>query len=179
MFQLDKICPKIKILDLSNSGLNDNGMLRLRKNISVLKNIESINIKNCRITDYGKKYIEQIEKQGIKIIWNKKNLKIKKQKLYHTIVLGGSIRPGKTNFINTFMGSSFCESTDSTISFDNDKYEFKNPKYEDKKCIVWDTTNWNGRYGFIIRHFLYSADGVILLFDLSNKKDFEELPNCF
>ena len=76
------------------------------------------------------------------------------------------------------MGRSFCESTDSTISFDNDKYEFKNPKYEDKKCIVWDTTNWNGRYGFIIRHFLYSIDGVILLFDLSNKKDFEELPNC-
>ena len=76
------------------------------------------------------------------------------------------------------MGRSFCESTDSTISFDNDKYEFKNPKYEDKKCIIWDTTNWNGIYGSTIRHFLYSIDGVILLFDLSNKKDFEELPNC-
>ena len=104
MFQLEKICPKIKILDLSNSGLNDNGMLRLRKNIYVLKNIESINIENCRITDYGKKYIEQIEKQGIKIIWNKKNLKIKKQKLYHTIVLGGSIRPGKNKFYKYFYG---------------------------------------------------------------------------
>ena len=76
------------------------------------------------------------------------------------------------------MGRSFCESTDSTISFDNDKYEFKNPKYEDKKCLVWDTANWNGRFGCLIRKFLYSADGVILLFDLSNKEDFDELPNC-
>ena len=80
MFQLDKICQKIKILDLSNSGLNDNAMLRLRKNISIFDNIETINIENCRISDYSKKYIEQIEKQGIKIIWDKKNLKIKKQK---------------------------------------------------------------------------------------------------
>ena len=32
LFQLDKICSKIEILDLSNSGLNDNGMLRLTKN---------------------------------------------------------------------------------------------------------------------------------------------------
>jgi len=77
LFQLDKICPKIKILDLSNSSLNDNGMLRLRKKISVLKNIESINIENYNITDYSKKYIEQIEKQNIKIIWNKKNLQNK------------------------------------------------------------------------------------------------------
>ena len=130
-------------------------MLRLRKNVSVFKNIESINIENCRITDYSKKYIEQIEKQGIKIIWDKKNLKTKNQKLCYRIILGGSIRPGKTNFIDIFMGRSFCESTNSTISFDNDKYEFKNPKYEDKKCIIWDTTNWNGIYGSTIRHFLY------------------------
>ena len=176
LFQLDKICPKIKILDLSNSGLTDNGMLRLRKNISVLKNIESINIENCNITDYSKKYIEQIEKQNIKIIWSKKNLKTKNQKLCYRIILGGSIRPGKTNFIETFMGRSFCESPFSTIT--TEKYLFKNPKYEDKKCLVWDTANWNGRFGCLIRKFLYSADGVILLFDLSNKEDFDELPNC-
>ena len=176
LFQLDKICSKIKILDLSNSGLTDNGMLRLRKNISVLKNIETINIENCNITDYSKKYIEQIEKQNIKIIWSKKNLKTKNQKLCYRIILGGSIRPGKTNFIDTFMGRSFCESPFSTIT--TEKYLFKNPKYEDKKCLVWDTANWNGRFGCLIRKFLYSADGVILLFDLSNKEDFDELPNC-
>ena len=151
-------------------------MLRLRKNISVLKNIESINIENCNITDYSKKYIEQIEKQNIKIIWSKKNLKTKNQKLCYRIILGGSIRPGKTNFIDTFMGRSFCESSFSTIT--TEKYLFKNPKYEDKKCLVWDTANWNGRFGCLIRKFLYSADGVILLFDLSNKEDFDELPNC-
>ena len=37
LFGLDKICSKIKTLDLSNSGLTDNGMLHLTKNISILK----------------------------------------------------------------------------------------------------------------------------------------------
>ena len=58
LFRMDKICSKIKILDLSNSGLTDNGMLRLTKNISVFKNIESINLQNTVLTTCSKKYIE-------------------------------------------------------------------------------------------------------------------------
>jgi len=174
LFQLDKICSKIKILDLSNSGLTDNGMLRLRKNVSVFKNIESINIENSKITDYSKKYIEQIEEQDIKIILNKKNLKIKTQKNGYKIILGGSIRPGKSTYINTFFHKSLI--IPGIIS--SDKFDFSDPKYEDKKFVLWDTPGWSERFDFIIRRFLYLVDGVVLLFDLTNKKDFEELPNC-
>ena len=63
---MEKICSKIKALYLSNSGLTDNGMLRLTKNISVFKNIESINLQNTALTTYSKKYIEQIEKKKLK-----------------------------------------------------------------------------------------------------------------
>jgi len=176
LFQLDKICSKIEILDLSNSGLNDNGMLRLTKNISFFKNIESIILENSKITDYSKKYFEQLEKQNIKIVLNMNKLKPKTQKLCYRIVLGGSTISGKTTYINTFIQKSFYDMTISTIG--SDKYDFRYPKYEDKKCIVWDTARWNGRFYGTIKRYLYSADGVILLFDLSDKNDFDELPYC-
>ena len=176
LFQLDKICSKIEILDLSNSGLNDNGMLRLAKNISFFKNIESIILENSKITDYSKKYFEQLEKQNIKIALNMNKLKPKTQKLCYRIVLGGSTISGKTTYINTFIQKSFYDMTISTIG--SDKYDFRYPKYEDKKCIVWDTARWNGRFYGTIKRYLCSAGGVILLFDLSDKNDFNELPYC-
>ena len=40
LFLSESICSKLKELDISNSGMNDNGMLRLAKNISALKEIK-------------------------------------------------------------------------------------------------------------------------------------------
>ena len=84
------------------------------------------------MTDYSKKYFEQLEKQNIKIALNMNKLKPKTQKLCYRIVLGGSTISGKTTYINTFIQKSFYDMTISTIG--SDKYDFRYPKYEDKKC---------------------------------------------
>ena len=138
LFRLDKICTKIKELDLSNSGLNDNGMLRLTKNIKVFKSIELINLEGSFLTTYSKQYFELIEKQKIKIILNQKNLEARMQKLSYKILLGGSTISGKTSFVNTYSQKYFYESMLTTIGVEN--YDFKFSKCGDKKFILFDTS---------------------------------------
>ena len=43
--------------------------------------------------------------------------------------------------------------------------------------FLWDTTRWGGRFVQLIKIFLKDVDGVILMFDLSYKNDFDNLPN--
>ena len=49
LFKLNNICQSIKELDLSYSGISDNGMLRLSKNISLFKNLERLNLENKKL----------------------------------------------------------------------------------------------------------------------------------
>ena len=85
LFTFNKLCSKIKELDLSQTGLNDNGLFRLTKNISAFKNIQIINLKDCNITTYSEKYITQLKKRKIKIISSE--LKQMKKESYG-IILG-------------------------------------------------------------------------------------------
>ena len=101
LFQLDNICSRITDLDLSNTGITDNGMLRLTKNISVFKKLEHINLENTQLTTESQKYLEQIKKLNIKITLDK--LKTKYQKKEYKICLGGSTISGKTTFIDTYI----------------------------------------------------------------------------
>ena len=67
LFLLDNICSRIIELDLSNNWLNDNGMIRLTKNIHLFKKIEIINLENTKITTESIKYIDNLEMLNIKI----------------------------------------------------------------------------------------------------------------
>ena len=98
------------------------------------------------------------------------------QKLSYEILLGGSTISGKTSFVNTYSQKYFYESMLTTIGVEN--YDFKFSKCGDKKFILFDTSRWAGRFKGIIKRYIYIADGVILLFDLSKKEDFEQLPDC-
>ena len=174
LFQLDNICARITDLDLSSTGITDNGMLRLTKNISVFKNIKIINIENTPLTLKSQNYIEQLNKLNIKITFN--NLKNKYQNKVYRLCLGGSTISGKTTYINTYINKSFNELTLSTIGFD--KFNIQAPEPIDKKIIIFDTARWGGRFDSIIQNYLLNMDGVLLLFDLSSKDDFNELPHC-
>ena len=55
LFSLNNICSRIIELDLSDTGITDNGMLRLTKNILVFKNIKHINLENTQITTESQK----------------------------------------------------------------------------------------------------------------------------
>ena len=82
-------------------------MLRLSKNINVFKNIKLINLQGICLTTYSKKYFELIEKQKIKIIFDKKNMKQRIQKRKYNIFLGGSTISGKTTLIQSYDKKSF------------------------------------------------------------------------
>ena len=174
LLQLDKICSQIKELDLSNTGMTDNGMLRLTKNISVFKNIELINIENTKITTYSNKYFEQIQKQNIKII-DFTCLKPKFQKKGYHIILGGSTTAGKTCYINSYITKSFKRMYLSNISLES--HIIRNQEYK-KIFIVCDSVRWSGIFTTIVQNFIMRSDGVILLFDISDKRDFDDLPDC-
>ena len=51
LFTLENISSRIIELDLSNTDLNDNGMLRLSKNIHFFQKIETINLENTKISN--------------------------------------------------------------------------------------------------------------------------------
>ena len=150
-------------------------MLLLIKNISFLKNIESINLQDTALTTCSKKYIEQIEKQKIKIILNKSKLKQKKQKEQYKIVLGGTSKSGKSTYINSYYNKSYYQTNHTVVkplSIDIKYY----PKYEDIKFIVYDNFPWKKEFN--LQRYLANADGIILSFDLSRKEDLEELSKC-
>ena len=176
LLELDKICSKIEELDLSKSNLSDNGMLRLTKNFSIFANIKLINFEGSKVTTYSQKYFEQIKKQNNNIIIKQKNLKPRIQKNIYKIVLGGSTVSGKTTFINTYMRKEFFQSYSATLGMDD--YLITKQKYENKKFKVYDTSRWESRLEKIIRGYIRNIDGIILLFDLSKKEDFDGLPFC-
>ena len=95
------------------------------------------------------------------------------QKDKYNVLLGGSTVSGKTAYLNSYFDKTFNEFCLSTIGFD---YRMK--KYENMKFIVFDTCRWNGTFHFMTYNYIIMADGIILLFDISDRKDFEELPNC-
>ena len=149
-------------------------MFRLVKNIFVFKKIKHINLENTQLTTESQKYIDQLNKLNIKITFN--NLKTKYQKEVYNLCLGGSTISGKTTYINTYKNKSFYESSLATVGtgFCN----LQAPKPINKKIGIWDTARWGGRFDSIIRMNLLHRDGVLLLFDLSSKDDFNRLPHC-
>ena len=151
-------------------------MLRLSKNINVFKNIKLINLQGIRLTTYSKKYFEIIEKQKIKIIFDKKNMKQRIQKRKYNIFLGGSTISGKTTLIQSYDKKSFQQTFLTSTGIDYIIVSYS--KNMDKKFFIYDTCRWNGRFDIMIRNYLNNADGVLLLFDLSSRNDFDQLPVC-
>ena len=149
-------------------------MLRLVKNIFVFKKIKHINLENTQLTTESQKYIDQLNKINIKITFN--NLKTKYQKEVYKLCLGGSTISGKTTYINTYKNKSFYESHLTTIG--PDLFYLQAPKPIEKKVIIYDTARWGGKFDSIIRMNLLHSDGVLLLFDLSSKDDFNRIPHC-
>ena len=175
LFSLENICSSLKYLDLSNTGLKDNGILRINKNISKIKNIEIINLENNLLTLKCKKYLDNLKILNIQIKLNENKLCLPIQDKY-IISLGGSTISGKTSYSCYLNDQTFDETRNSTIGCE---FLSVNPSFNKNiKVMLYDTTRWNGPYDALIPVFLFKADGVLLLFDSSNKIDFDELKDC-
>ena len=99
----------------------------------------------------------------------------KKEVLYKILLLGDS-SVGKTCFLMRYTDNTFQEIHMSTIGLD---YKLKNVQLDDGKMVkiqIWDTAGQD-RFRSITKNYYKGADGIILIYDITNKKSFENVRN--
>ena len=176
LFSLDNICSVLKELDLSNNKLTDNGMLRIYKNISKLKRIETINLENTELTLMSKKYIKHINNLNIKTVLSHKKLEHKIKK-YYDIFLGGNSLSGKSTYFIYCSQNKYFKINSTTDGFDFTVVHSSLDK--NKRYKLWDTPSWTqSKFNILFPCYIKNADGICLMFDASSKKDFENLNQC-
>ena len=98
-------------------------------------------------------------------------------KIYKVCLIGQS-GVGKTCIINRFVNDEFREDEPPSISasysekfikFDEDEYEGKIIKFH-----IWDTAGQE-KYRSIGKIFYKDANAAILVYDITNKKSFDEI----
>ena len=93
--------------------------------------------------------------------------------LYKILLLGDST-VGKTCFLLRFMEDSFIDLHMATIGLD---YKLKTMILEEQKIVkvqIWDTAGQD-KFRAITRNYYKGASGIILIFDVTNTKSFENI----
>ena len=89
------------------------------------------------------------------------------------IIVLGSSEVGKTCILNRYFNNEFKENSLSTIGID---FQTKFFKFEDKKIKVnYTDTAGQEKFRAISVNYLKGTNGVILVFDLTNKESFDLL----
>ena len=99
----------------------------------------------------------------------------KKEFLYKILLLGDS-SVGKTCFLMRYTENTFQEIHMSTIGLD---YKLKNVQLDDGKMVkiqIWDTAGQD-RFRSITKNYYKGAHGIILIYDITNQKTFENVKN--
>ena len=89
------------------------------------------------------------------------------------IILLGNSNIGKTSLILRYCKGNFDEMAVSTVGVDT---RLKYIKYNDKKIglDIWDTAGQE-RFKSLAKNIYQGADGIILMYDLTNKKSFTDI----
>ena len=99
----------------------------------------------------------------------------KKEVLYKILLLG-DWSVGKTCFLMRYTEKTFTEMHLSTVGID---YKLKNVTLENGETIkiqIWDTAGQE-RYKTITKSYIKGANGIILIYDITNKNSFEGIKN--
>jgi len=90
------------------------------------------------------------------------------------IMIIGNAAVGKTSFILRFTENKFEETYLATIGID---YKIKNINIKDKeyKILFYDTTGQE-RYINIAFNIIKNADGIFLMYDITNEQSFQSIP---
>ena len=99
----------------------------------------------------------------------------KKEFLYKILLLGDS-SVGKTCFLMRYADNTFQEIHMSTIGLD---YKFKDVTLDNGKTVkvqIWDTAGQD-RFRSITRNYYKGAHGIIVIYDVTNRKTFENVKN--
>ena len=98
------------------------------------------------------------------------------EELLYKILLLGDSSVGKTCFLMRYTDNTYQEIHMSTIGIDN---KFKDVELEDGKKVkiqIWDTAGQD-RFRSITRNYYKGANGIVLIFDVTNKKSYENVKN--
>nr|XP_026696430.1 ras and EF-hand domain-containing protein homolog isoform X2 [Ciona intestinalis] len=93
----------------------------------------------------------------------------------YKVVFVGNSGVGKTSFIQQFVNSSFTSSISATIGVD---YQMKTIRLDAQVIALqlWDTAGQE-RYRSITRQYFRKADGIVVIYDVTNEKSFLAVRN--
>ena len=95
------------------------------------------------------------------------------------IVIIGDSGVGKTNFIFRFAENSFSDMHVSTVGLDYKSKIIILPSSKKRVRIqIWDTAGQE-RYMAVNKNTLQKVQGIIIMYDLTNRKSFENLERWF
>jgi len=106
---------------------------------------------------------------------NKSNDSLNLQTFYKLkIILIGDSGVGKTSLLSRYMGEEFVANKKCTLTAD---YKIKSIKIDDStsaQITIWDTCGQE-RYRSITKQYFKEAHGIILMFDVCDKRSFTDL----
>ena len=91
-----------------------------------------------------------------------------------TLFLLGNSEVGKSSFINKYVNDIFCQNYLTTIGIDFVIKTIKLPTGEDITLRFYDTAGQES-YKAISYNLIKNADGIFLLYDITNRKSFDEI----
>ncbi|MEE9377759.1 MAG: Rab family GTPase [Candidatus Lokiarchaeia archaeon] len=101
----------------------------------------------------------------------------KKSGYHFKIVVCGDPNVGKTSTILRFTDKAFIRTYIPTLGVSISEKDIKVNKYY-ANLILWDIAG-QSKFEVMRRHFYNGAEGVILIFDLTNLKSFESISNWY
>ena len=92
------------------------------------------------------------------------------------IILLGDIAVGKTSIIARYINNSFEDNYKCTIQADQQTKIIKEDENTFIKLNIWDTVGQE-KFRSLTRQYYNGCHGAIIVFDLTNKKSFDYIPN--
>ncbi|XP_055935211.1 ras-related protein Rab-13-like isoform X2 [Argiope bruennichi] len=90
------------------------------------------------------------------------------------VILVGESGVGKTSFVIRFADSKFQNVYESTVGVDCKKVRV-DVDGTPADLQIWDTAGQE-RFKSIVNRFFRNADGVIIMYDVTKKETFDEIP---
>ena len=90
------------------------------------------------------------------------------------ITLLGNYEVGKTTLRNVFLDIDFSENILSTVGINKVDTKFKLNDGKEIKLVIWDTAGQE-RFHSIAITSVKNSQGIILVYDITNRKSFEDL----
>ena len=86
----------------------------------------------------------------------------------------GDASVGKTCIISRFINNTFDKEKPCTVSAYFESKKLKIDPFNEADLKIWDTAG-NEKYRSLAKNYLRDSDGIVFVFDLSNKTSFDDL----